>query len=964
MGFGICVFALTVGQLTVQGQDSVKVKFDFENNSSEWTGEHGDTWKISSEQSFSGQSSLQFLVSSTEQLPESSPALYSIETGHTIMQVRTMQYQGQTLIVGTSYEGTVVCFTYGGIKVWENKLSGFMNHDINCADIDGDGNDEVLAANADGSIYAIDDNGQDLWSFRSNQAPMFTVCAVQGASQQFIACGGFDKHLYYLSPEGQEIKKIHSTEYSVDRQGGGSDHAMNFMRRITQNGEDVLVVHSLLNTNWAQGTLYFFEPGASEPYSNIPITANPSHVYGTFGVNDIVTDSTEILLGANFLTDLKIASATVESGLNRALDTKSVRQDYLPTGYRMASVEVIPEGNSFNYLTLVGNRILLTSPDPSVPKAEVLKTSYAYNGIFKDTPNDKILLASAQSGGSCIHVIDYNNPEWKAAYENLVPPGKISEIVKNNEEFARLLDSFTQPEWERDQKRVYVMAGGASDELKAELNAINSVCPSFTIDAGIHPIVEDWDRSGLQNQEYRDRRDERKKYEYTSQQCIDQFTSSLDETSVGLNMWSGHGSDPMYYSLETMKTMADISGSKVMLPVFAELETYDTDFEWLMDFYMYPLADHLKTRNGLISLRNKHLFWQNIVYTPAWERLVSGEFSEVFVSSMEESNSKTMDMSVSGRMGLWASGAMDRWGTRFTRDNPCYDRARQISYQRLTTHSFRMFVYHLANGASVIHNHNVDEEFTRLLWYMLAKGILFVPEREEIISFNPVHMSMLEPDPYFLDQDVKDVTTFDVEFEQQNPMIVGQKNGPWPGAPVNEWDFSHFASGANERRLEFIPPYPHGMVLTTPPDDPSSPRGVITDHLHPIYDDIVEEVFWDGRNYYSDINKSNPKGAVEYGSEIANRIKSAAEKLPLSVEGRVGWVAAHSAPNHIRLSLIDGGYVNPDKRNVKVTFNTVNVKKIINLINGESIPVVNKEAMVKVPVGLFTFLDIELEQDL
>lgn len=950
-----CVFA---------AQDTASVKYNFDGDNAAWQNNAPEQWSISSEKVQSGTNSLKFKVDAKDVL-ENTPALYSIETGYTIMQVRTQQVKDETRLIGTSYEGTLVCFNYDGLKIWENKLSGFMNHDVSCQDIDGDGKEEVLAANADGTLYCLDDDGSDLWKFRKNNAPMNAVTMISNNESKYIACGGFDKNIYYVSVDGRELKRIAAKSYSIDKQSGVFDHHINFLRTVTINNKEVLLVHSSMNTNWSQGAIYLFSDMETVPYKKLSCSVSGGQCSGTIAINDLASDSIEVILGGNNLGGLFVTSVNITNDDKRLLDTKHKSSDIGPAGYRMASVAPIKIGDEFNYYVAYGNRLLIVSPNANVSRAEVLTGTYAYNGMTKDAKNEKLLLASTQSGGSCIHVIDYKNNAWKDMYKSLDPPGKMARILKNTSEFRSALSSFSKPAWEREQLELLVMSGGASSEVENEITAINANSPKFISTAGIYPHVEERDRSSFGNAKYEAKRDKRKSYDYNQEQCVNALTQGFNNSDHGIQFWAGHGSDPMYYALPTLKEAIDKGNGKNMITVFAELESYDNDFKYMMDNYMYPLAEYFNTRKGIISLRNKHLFWQSVVHTPAWTRLVSGEFADAVVSSMEESNSKTMDMSTSGRMGLWASGAMNKWGARFTRDNVCYDRLRQISYQRVPNHSLRMFVWNIANGASVIHNTSVNAEYTDVLWYMIAKGILFIPKREEIVSFNPIHLSMLNPDPLFLEGNhVKVTTGYSESHEKANPMVVGNTSGSWPGAPVSDWDFSKYATGANERRLEFLPPYPNGMVLTTPPNDESSARGVITDHLNPIYKEIMEEVFTDGRNYYEGKGKTGVLKADEYGPTIAQRVKDAAKKLPLTVDGRVAWVTAQTAPKHLRLTLVDGGYVNPNDREAVVTFHTANVKQITNLVSGESVPFSKGKATVQVPCGLWTFLDIELNEAL
>ena len=74
-------------------------------------------------------------------------------------------------------------------------------------------------------------------------------------------------------------------------------------------------------------------------------------------------------------------------------------------------------------------------------------------------------------------------------------------------------------------------------------------------------------------------------------------------------------------------------------------------------------------------------------------------------------------------------------------------------------------------------------------------------------------------------------------------------------------------------------------------------------------------------------------------------------------------MAAQTAPDHLRLTLIDRGYINPNERTAKVCFHTVEPKKMADLLDGEVFSVSDPSAVnVDVPCGMFRFIDIELKQ--
>jgi hypothetical protein len=181
----------------------------------------------------------------------------SIDTGYTISKVRTARRAGGSYIVASSYEGAVMGIGYDGTTFWKNDLSGFMNHDLWCDDVTGDGSDEVLAANADGSVYCLNGNGELLWKFRPNDAPMYAVCGVAHEGTPYVVCGGFDKSIYYLSSRGQMVKEVPSSGYSVAKPWGNIPgkprppaglHAANFLRKVERpDGSEILAVHGSMN---------------------------------------------------------------------------------------------------------------------------------------------------------------------------------------------------------------------------------------------------------------------------------------------------------------------------------------------------------------------------------------------------------------------------------------------------------------------------------------------------------------------------------------------------------------------------------------------------------------------------------------------------------------------------------------------------------------------------------------------
>jgi len=895
---------------------------------------------------------------------------------HTITKVRTAVLAGKSRIIAGSYDGAILAIGYDGKVRWTNSLSGFMNHDIWCADITGDGADEILAANADGSIYCLDPAGKLLWTFKANNAPMYSVCVVKKEAKRYIACGGYDKNLYYLSNSGKLVKKIRSNTYSREKSWGKGPkrippkgvHSINFMRPARgAGGRDLLVVHGVMHGMSSTGSLYFFPPLSDKPSRVVKLPGKKP--FGEMRVCDANGDGVdELLMGASsMINDSALAVVGLASGkpqLWTVSQQASIRRKIDRFGYRVLQPLLVRDGRDDKIMLLFGSRIILLDKDiEKTAKPEVLACRYSFNDVWVDPITKKIILAGSQSGGSCVHVLDLTDPGWKAAYKTLSPPGKIASIIRNTETVRRQLADFKKPSGQRKTPPVYFMTESIPDSLKglvAEITRKQSG-PVF-LKGQFMPHVENWNRSGMANEKYRNRRDRRKKYTRTGDQIVDLLKPHLADRP-GVAYWGGHGNDPYMISLATQKRIIDAAGGKKVVMIYPELEDPSEDFGFVLDDLIFPLAEYCRGKNANLYIRCKHLFWQSSIYSPMWSRLVSGEFSDVFVPSMEETSDKTMELSIAARMGLWAGGSVDDWGARCARDNPSFDRLRQHSHQMLPNHFLRAQIYRIASGATYLNNFPVDQEYMSLLWSLIARGALYVPKRSEIVSISPVHLSIIKPDKRYADDgnNVKWTVFYDEKAESNDPFVFSRMNGSWPGAPVTRWDFSRYAAGVKDRRLNFLPPYSNGMVLITPRQ--KGRKATLKSTLHPLYGNILKEYVTDGRWYYSPDGRK--QAADTYYKTIEKDIAESASKIPLTVSGNVAWVAAMSAPGRIRLALIDSGYLNPQAKTAIVTFNTVTPLGVTDILSKEKIAVDSeKTARVKIPCGSFRFIDIEIKEKL
>ena len=911
--------------------------------------------------------------------------LYSIETDYTISNVRNATDAGGKYIIANSYEGTILAIDYDGTIRWENKLSGFMNHDVWCDDLTGDGVDEIVTANADGNIYCLDNSGNLMWQFKNNDVPMFSTCVISKGNSKYVVASSLDLSIYYLSSDGNLVKEIPSSSYSQENTWGDNAppdniHLANFVRKINKsNGEEALLIHGTVNTNSTNGSIYLFDVLADAPYKIIdPMNAKP---VGDVRVSNYFGDGKEkIFMGSSTSkndTDLSVYTQNTQQSVH--VDYSQIINDLGGFGYRVVQTEIIPDGNSYQYFSLIGNSIALTAPNLNLNNTEKLLCKYSFNDLWHDHTNKRMILASSQSGGNAIHVIDYTNPNWKTAYRNLDPPGNIQVILDNTQAVRDNLENYTAPSWQRAQKSVWFVSdlnnrnNNNSAYVRNLAQDINTNYSSPILMASVNlPNVQDpndWNRDTMSNVFYRDRRDGRKNYIRTQSQVLDEILPEYAD-EVGLSYWGGHGNDPYMFSLKTKKALLDGANGKKTVLIYPELQNDTEDFKYVMNNLMYPLATYARQRNAQIHIRTKHTFWQGAAYGPNWTRMETGEFADIFVPTMEQTGDKSMELSIAARMGYWLGGSVNQWGGRAVPDNASYYRLRQFSHQKLPNHHLRQVIYQAASGATHFNNFRVDVDYTSLVWELIAKGALFVPERHEILSLSPVHLSMKnEPDPYYLNEgaNVKWVTFYDESQERNNKLVFSRLNGSWPGAPVTDWDFSKYAAGEKERRLNHIPRYNNGLVIITPVQSGALatnnvPRGKLSDKLHPFYKDVMTEYITDGRDYISK-NGNQTFPAETFYQTIKQEIEEKANLLPVTVSGDVGWVVAQTDSMHLRLTLVDGGWLNPSKKEVTVRLNVPNPKSMTDILDGKSFDLSDPTAVtVDVPSGMFRFIDIELSE--
>jgi len=418
-------------------------------------------------------------------------------------------------------------------------------------------------------------------------------------------------------------------------------------------------------------------------------------------------------------------------------------------------------------------------------------------------------------------------------------------------------------------------------------------------------------------------------------------------------LMGGHGRDmgiDFYISPETMVEVLEAAPNTFVGVVFAELEETDEALTAAVQSQLLPLAEKFyKHGRKKILLRNKNIFWNGNVHLDLFKETIMSDprYREVFVPSMEETNSRTQGLSLAGRTGLWLTERFDHISGRAVTDNANWNRSWEWGQTMHLSHFIRALSLSRVYGADLFHiNIYTDNKVEMLpLFHLLGSGALPRPERDELLSLSNVAIGMTRPDEEFIRHGTNG-HGLDRYAPDTAPFVLDRLDGFWGAAPVPWYDLTNIAYNSQRRQMNFIPRLPYGMVTMiaaeTNPSDFAYYRQVLRT---------------DGRYWYDD--QDQPHAADAWEPMVRETLEAAAERLPVRVLGDVSWSAVRIDPTHVRVILIDPGYLDPADREATIVMQHLQTVQCTDILSGETLPVIDNRTAVRVPMGILRIIDVE-----
>lgn len=886
-------------------------------------------------------------------------AVHSFSTGgHTVYQLRTgkLTAGGDTVLMAAAYDGALICFSKEGTLLWKNDINKAIPYDLAVADIDGDGCDDTLLASADGSLYAFDHRGELRWIF-SREAPLMQVCVVKRPDGDIsILTGGFERILYSLSPLG-EIVQQRTFEHAIrhircgDILGEGKSYAVVLTSRTTGSVSTLWLIEPVeLKSVWDKEFVLQVQEQADNKKqsknSYKPEWANNQVSVDSMLIHDFNNDGKQdIALG----TERGIFQVY---GGNKSLLMISSGQKTPTRPYSMNQFEKVAVGaeSKERIINLIGNLLILYTPDAKVER--FFAAPYALTCQTFDASSKTLYLGSSISGGDGIYALHLDKPGWEASFEGLKPEAKLAMIERNIDLLNRQIAAFKPPSYQPSPRKTTVITKNILDKVHTDGQA--EIEETFFKDGAYRHVSfapyytrsEKYDRSKLDGI-WKTKRDRRAKYNYSAKELV-AFAAEREKKREPFALWAGHGSDPFYMQLSTMEKMLAAAPTMLKALVFAELEHTDEDMAYAVKAHLIPLAKLCQKQGTTkIVLRNKNVFWNATCYLPLWrDTLLTGEFKDVFVLSMEETNCRTQEISLSGRQGLWLAGLFDHISSRAVTDSAVFSRWWEWGSQQKQTHHVRTLAYQASLGADffLVNIYQGDERDVAPFYRMVDKGIIAIPDRRSLLSVSEVCLGMQNPSTHFVEHGANghEMSTY---APGEPEAVFSRMDCYWAGTPIPDTDFSHYAMGSRFRTLNFLARNPYGLIATVPAGLNIESSGLWKTMLHT-----------DGEFFYE---KGNPVSTKAYKPTAEALLEEAASRLPVRVIGDVAWTVVRLDPTHVRVTLIDPGYTDPADRDARIVLQHLNGVQCRDILSGERLPLEKGQISLQVPAAILRIVDIE-----
>ncbi len=858
---------------------------------------------------------------------------------------------GAKEIVGSTYDNRVCAFTVDGQHLWDAPTGGFV-FDLAAGDLDGDGRDEVVAAGADGVVYVFDSAGRTLWT-ADLQAPVYQVCIAKlDGKTPVVLAGGVSRQVVAFGADGRKLT-------SVEVNG-----AVRVMRAGDFDGDGADEVAVLPIPLKPQDVLFFKGPRLTKLKEVVAGGTLPSDPVMTLKqangvVGDLNGDGTAELI-------YKSGAYTFKGGL-RPLFTlpgkfKELSYDY-QYNMRLLAVGNLTDGPGAETVLVEGPQVRLYDAVGKELGHAVAPLGFTDVVYVPGTPYGSVILGSSPNGDDNLYRLSFE-AGWERSLECLERRGFMAAVgaslkqlgdaaaswrgepmVGANGPFDVVVNHHLWSGWSPNKFDGWIAE--VRDYEKrfpyARLRFATAFWPGESA-LLLRPDGKPWGR------------DRRLEHDLTRAQIV---AGAKYFESMRCAFWVqvGHGCSP---HLEVATVAAMLQAAPTMLLGFVSAEDEQPDIiPYYMEHHIRPILELCLTHKKRFILRNKNVWWARWPADAKIRELIfNGRYRSVILPSVEDSNSRTPDVNLAARVGLWLDGQVDDWASRCSADWFSFNRSWEWEYPMTGHPQLRYYVVQTMLGARVFMMLNgeiersterwtrVGTEGTAMFLHLLGRGVITPPKREQLRSISPVALAMMHPSARF------EAHGANGHHEEQwaddgsdaKPWAFDRLDCYWGMAPLPLTDVATYLWGHTRRDpSHLIVTAPHGFVCMVP-------------YLTPRPGSLWTTV------WTTDGDKLSRGGKdftlTEARVAITADLTEAAKAFPFTVEGRVFHQVIESPRNHYIIALVDPGWLDPADRDVTLTAQLPGNWVVKDRLTGGKLGDSSKPLALRIPAGTFRLIEL------
>jgi hypothetical protein len=419
----------------------------------------------------------------------------------------------------------------------------------------------------------------------------------------------------------------------------------------------------------------------------------------------------------------------------------------------------------------------------------------------------------------------------------------------------------------------------------------------------------------------------------------------------------GHGCDP---HLEVATVAAMLKAAPTMLLGFIDSEAEQAEvMGYYLEHHIKPILELCLAHGKRFILRNKNVWWAHWPADPKIRELIfNGRYRSVILPSVEDSNSRSPDLNLAARVGLWLDGQVDGWASRAGADWFSFNRSWEWEYP-LTGHpTLRYYTGQAMLGARTFLLMSGERERTSDRWtpvgqegaatflHLLGRGAITPPKREQLRAISPVALELRQPSSRFREHGTNGHgdAGWNRDDSDAKPWAFDQLDCYWGMAPLPPTDVSTYLWGRTRRDATHLPATtPHGFVALVPggisrPDSP----------WKTVWTTDGDTLSKGGRSY----------PLVEARTALLVDLAAAESSLPFHVEGRVFHQVVEQTPESYIVTLIDPGWVDPAERTVRLSSRLPGRWIVTDRLTGQALGGLDAPLELRVPAGALRLLEV------